>query len=269
MTKKKTITSENIYCILRKYNIRLGPFSISDGGVVDVYGNVKISHNTLKKIPLQFGFVYGNFLCQSNLTTLKGCPQYVAGDFNCSGNQLTTLQHGPREVGGDFFAHDNLLTSLKGSPKHIAGNFNAFSNKLKTLEGSPERIEKNCYIYDNFELKSLKGAATYIGGSFKVTAIKLDDLRGCPQFIGNIFSFDADVKIDLGNQNCDVKSVIIQTQATIEPENYIPQIVLENQRYLSVVFKYFKYLDLFDETDGRLNVNNFNDVILDVKEGLR
>jgi len=80
-------------------------YTIKDNGVVDVDGdNVVISYHNLTKIPIQFG--------------------YVDGDFNCGYNNLTSLQGGPREVGGDFYCGNN---KFKSEPDHsfinIHGNF--------------------------------------------------------------------------------------------------------------------------------------------------
>jgi len=36
------------------------------------------------------------------LTSLKGCPQTIGGDFACSYNKLTSLKGAPRKVDGNF-----------------------------------------------------------------------------------------------------------------------------------------------------------------------
>jgi hypothetical protein len=268
MNVKKIITKEQVNHIIKKYHIRIGPFTIRDDGLI-VNGNVKISNTHLKKLPLKFIYVYGNFLCHSNeLTSLKGCPAYIAGDFNCYGNQLTSLKYGPKEVGGDFSCHENVLTSLKGSPNFIKGNFNAFLNQLKTLEGGPERIEGNCYIHHN-ELTSLKGGPKQIFGSFFTTGNLLSDLVGCSELIGNILLIDNTVTSLYMNQNCEVKRVEIQIQERLhDSDRFIPEVIFENQKHLSVVFKYARFLDIFSP-DGVFNSSNFEDIIFDIETGLR
>ena len=96
-----------------------------EDGVVNVKGNVNISHKKLTKIPVQFGYVSENFDCSYNqLTSLSGAPKEVGGDFYCSYNQLTSLSGAPKEVGGSFWCKNN---KFKSEPDHslikIGGGF--------------------------------------------------------------------------------------------------------------------------------------------------
>ncbi|MEN2400612.1 hypothetical protein GKZ90_0012545 [Flavobacterium sp. MC2016-06] len=269
MKKKKLISKLQIHYIIERYRIRCGPVVIRGDGFIDVMGNFKICDTNLRKLPLKFGNVYGDFLCHSNnLTTLKGCPKYVAGDFNCGYNvKLKTLKFGPEEVGGDYSCQENSLVDLKGCPKEIKGNFNAFLNQLTTLKDGPEKVGRNCYLHHN-NLTSLKGLK-HIGASLYVSSNALIDLKGCPEFIGDILSFDNDVRLDLGNEKCYVKSIVIQMQESslTKSEKCLPKFVVENQQYLPVLFRYFKYITLYDEE--RLIEENFKEIINEVKDGLR
>lgn len=270
MTKTKIISKLQLKFIVEKYRIKMdyGSFVIRDDGLIDVNGNVKICNTNLQRLPLKFGKVYGDFLCNSNkLKTLKGCPEFVGGDFNCSNNNLKSLKDGPAEVIGDYSCQENDLINLEGCPNEIKGNFNAFLNQLITLNGGPEKILKSCYLHHN-NLTSLKGPK-YIGGSFYVSSNALIDLKGCPEFIGDILSFDNDVRIDLGNENCMVNSVVIQVQDkdVAIAARCLPKIVIDNQRYLPIVFRYFKYLTLF--TNGKFNESDFIEFVVEIKNGLR
>ncbi len=269
MRAKKTITKQQVKYIIEKYRIRLGTFTIRENGLIDVNGNVKICYTDLSKLPLKFGNVYGDFFCHSNkLATLKGCPAYVAGDFNCFGNNLKSLKYGPAEVGGDYFCHENSLISLEGSPKTINKNFNCFLNQIKKLKYGPIHVNGSYYAYQN-ELVSIEGAPDFVGLAFHITGNTINDLVGCPTFIGDIFSFDNDVKLYLGKRNCNVKKVVIQAQEVIPVSaKTISQIVIDNQKHLSIVFKYINFLDLYNK-DGGFNESDFNNIILDIKEGLR
>lgn len=271
MKVKKLITKHQLDFIIKKYRIRCGQITIRSDGYIDVKGNVKICDTNLQKLPLKFGNVYGDFLCHSNkLATLKGCPRYVGGDFNCYNNvHLKTLKYGPEEVGGDYSCHENSLIDLKGSPKEIKGNFNAFLNQLTSLQGAPVKIGKNCYLHHN-NLTSLEGTIVHIGGSFYISANTLNTLEGCPKFIGDILSFDNDVKLDLGNENCIVKRIVIQMQETnvAVVERCLPEVVISNQQYLPTVVRYAKYISLYD-AEGDFNEGDFIDFITEVKDGLR
>jgi hypothetical protein len=82
-------------------------YDICDG-VVHVVGDVDISYQGLTRIPVQFGYVSGDFSCiNNNLTSLSGCPSEVGGNFFCRGNKLTSLEGCPIEVGGYFNCYSN------------------------------------------------------------------------------------------------------------------------------------------------------------------
>jgi hypothetical protein len=118
-------------------------------GLVDVDGDVYLSHRRLTKLPLKFGRVSGNFDCRNNnLTTLEGAPKEVVGDFSCYNNKLTTLEGAPKEVGGYFWCSNNKLTTLEGAPKEVGGNFWCRNNNLTTLDHMPN-VRGNIYINNN------------------------------------------------------------------------------------------------------------------------
>ena len=95
-------------------------YTINDDLTVDVKGNVRIFHQSLTEIPIQFGVVDGNFYCDyNNLTSLKGCPRYVTKVYNADHNKINTLKYVPEEIGWSFSIENNPL------PKEIY-NFRAF-----------------------------------------------------------------------------------------------------------------------------------------------
>jgi hypothetical protein len=135
--------------ICKKWDIE--NYTINPDGTVDVDGNVYLSGQGLKKLPLKFGKVTGDFYCGHNrLTTLEGSPKEVGGFFSCGYNQLTTLEGAPKEVGGDFYCNNNQLTTLEGAPKEVGcefdasyqeeGDFDCSDNQLTTLEGAPKEV---------------------------------------------------------------------------------------------------------------------------------
>ena len=68
-------------------------YTIRENNIVDVYEDVALTGN-IKELPVQFGKIEGSFYCQRcKLTTLKGCPYYVNGDFLCFENKLTSLEY--------------------------------------------------------------------------------------------------------------------------------------------------------------------------------
>lgn len=266
MRQKKLITKEKIRHIIDRYKIKIDHYVIKEG-LVDVRGSVKITGTSLRKLPLKFGNVSGEFLCHGNqLDTLKGVPEFVGGDFNCSNNQLVSLKDGPKKVGGNFSCHENQLESLKGSPKYIFGNFNGFLNNLTSLEGAPEIVDGDCSLFEN-QLTSLKSGPSYIGGSFHITGNRLIDLRGLPEFIGNVLSIDNSTSLFTDYKNCIVKAVKIEVQQKrYKPVRLLPLVIVE--KHLPIILKYSKYLDVFS-SDGSFDQCLWEEVIFDIQSGLR
>lgn len=117
-------------------------FKICKNGLIDVYGDVKITNTNRQKLPLKFGKVTGDFHCSSNLlTTLKNSPYHVGGSFNCKNNKLKSLKYGPKYVGGDFYASGNILNNLNGCPDKIGGKLTICSS-LKSIDLGG----KNCIL---------------------------------------------------------------------------------------------------------------------------
>ena len=54
----------------------------------------------------------GNFYCYgNNLKSLKGAPEYVAGDFDCSFNQIEDINDlTTTYIGGNFYCYGNNVT---------------------------------------------------------------------------------------------------------------------------------------------------------------
>ena len=121
---------------------------LNSEGKWDCPGNIDLSDLGLRKIPVQFGEVSGDFICSYNkLTSLQGAPSKVSGVFFCNSNKLTSLQGAPSEVSGDFYCNNNNLTSLQGAPSKVSGDFHCSNNKLTSLKGIGKvkgKIYKKC-----------------------------------------------------------------------------------------------------------------------------
>ena len=70
-----------ISLICEKYNIK--NYTINPDGSIDVNGSVDLSQYKLIELPLRFNKITGYFDCSNNnLTSLKGCPRWVGGNFS-------------------------------------------------------------------------------------------------------------------------------------------------------------------------------------------
>jgi len=84
---------------------------LNSEGKWDCPGDINLSDLGLRKIPVQFGEVSGDFFCDSNkLTSLQGAPSKVSGNFYCSYNKLTSLQGAPSKVSGSFYCSNNTAS---------------------------------------------------------------------------------------------------------------------------------------------------------------
>ena len=147
-----------------------GTYEIVDGKY-NVKGHVKIESLdkfNLTELPIVFRFVSGDFDCSGNrqLTSLKGCPDKVGGNFYCSYNKLSSLEGCPKKIGGNFECLENRLISLKGCPKELTYDFFCDFNQLSSLKNGPEKV----------------------GGDYSCNHNKLNSLEGCPKEVGGYFS---------------------------------------------------------------------------------
>ena len=176
----KEIIAKMISDWLNENTIIVGTHTIDDQFNIDVKGTVVIINKKIKEFPsyIKFNRVSSHFNCNScsELSSLKGAPREVGGDFICSWTNLTSLEGAPEKVGRDFECWDCYqLQSLEGAPKEVGGAFDCSGCKsLQSLEGTPKEI----------------------GGSFDCTSCKsLYSLEGCPNKVGGYFKC-----IDCGRQ---------------------------------------------------------------------
>ena len=166
----------------KEYNIK--NYKINKDYSIDVVGDVILHRSKLKELPLKFNIVEGNFNCSNNLlTSLKGSPKKVYGNFSCFNNSnLKSLEYSPNYVSGSFNCNSCDITSLKGSPEKVEGEFNiALNPNITSLEGSP-----------------------IIVGKFHSSVNNLTSLIGAPKFVKTSFSVDANYIYDIIGFNCEI-----------------------------------------------------------------
>ena len=101
--------------------------------IVRGYIDIDLDMLPLKTLP-NFKYISHSLsICNKQLTSLKGCPIYVGGDFYCHYNRLTSLEGCPIYVGGDLYCGTNKLTSLDGCATYIGGRLYCKNNKIKLL----------------------------------------------------------------------------------------------------------------------------------------
>lgn len=190
------------YLELYLENIGVKDYRINEDMSVDVFGNVWLASLKLKRIPIKFGTVFGNFICKNNeLVTLNNAPKKVTGYFDCSGNSLNslkggpveveesyycnsngikTLQGGPKKIGNHFIFSENFLTSLEGFPAEVGGSINGDANRIQNLKYLPNEIKGDLEL-DHNELVDLEFSPEIIKGDFICKHNKLNTLKGGPK----------------------------------------------------------------------------------------
>lgn len=111
------------------------------------------------------------------LVSLEGGPE-KAGEYLVCDNKLTSLKGAPEEVKGDFIIDNNPITSLKGGPK-TAHRYLCNNTNIKTLEGGPENAKSfSCWGCPN--LTSLKGIEDSDIEFFHCYNTNITSLEYCP-----------------------------------------------------------------------------------------
>lgn len=182
-------------------------YTIDADGTVDVNCDVRIENVRMKRLPVRFGKVNGDFIItKCSLRTLEGCPEEVGDNFDCSYNMLTTLEFAPKVVGSDFSCRDNILTSLKGCPTIIKGDFNASQNALHTLKDAPIEVLDG-FIVDDNDLTTLEFAPKRIGVRLSAARNFIQSLEGIADHIESIgFSVKSMSEINLYGAPNNIKS---------------------------------------------------------------
>lgn len=186
-------------------------FFIHKDLTVDVKGDLDLSSYPMERLPFYFGSVEGDVIFspsqETPLTSLRGAPQWVGGDFIVSGARLYDFKGGPSYVGGHFVASDAQLISLIGSPKTIKGEVFLDRSSFRSLEGitQEESLTLNARastgislqglpatmqridMTGSYCLNDLKGAPSQITGSAYFGNCNLGSLEGSPDYVGGDF----------------------------------------------------------------------------------
>jgi hypothetical protein len=94
---------------------------VGPNGIIDVNGIVDLRGFDGTILPVQFGKVKYDFLIQDGhtLTSLRGSPHSVGGDFYCYTTKITSLEYAPHTIGGSIYCHGTNIKSLSGIDKII------------------------------------------------------------------------------------------------------------------------------------------------------
>jgi hypothetical protein len=174
--------------------------------------------------------------------TLPLCFNTVDGSFDCTNNRLTTLIGSPRVVTGDFNCSMNDLTSLEHSPITVGGDFLCYGNNLVNLIGITVKVVGDLSCHNNL-LTSLEGCPKEVGG----------ELDCCRNEISTLEHY----RLEDGNLSClnnKLPYVLTKMLHTLSREEQI------------IFLKYQKYYDVW--MPG-LNIDGMNDLVAEIRDGLK
>jgi len=109
-------------------------YTINEDFSIDIPNDVELSDCLFGNLPdyIQFGTFKGDFDCNDvGLTTMKGFPKHVAGNFSCYDNNLTSCEFAPEFIGESCsFTNNPELSDITGFPKYIGSDLFIRDTKL-------------------------------------------------------------------------------------------------------------------------------------------
>ncbi len=123
------------------------PYTEHEDGTIHVPDVIDLKGQQIMQLPdIRYVRNKGLNLSETQLTTLKGCPEIVEGSFDCSCTPLESLEGGPQVVKGAYYAGKTNIRDLKGVAQDITGCLDFDTSQLESLEGAqPEQV---IYFYD-------------------------------------------------------------------------------------------------------------------------
>jgi hypothetical protein len=191
----------------------------------------------------------------------------VVGSINMNQCELDVIPLPFNKVGGDFLCRCNRLTSLEGCPKTVGGYFDCRENELTSLEGCPSSVGGS-FLCSYNDLTSLKGCPSEVIGDFIGSANMLTSLEGCPASVSNNFFCNHNRLTSLNHCPVSVGGGFICNYNELPQDvyllfNYTNELTQEEQH---IFLKYQSYYTIWTP---EFNIDGFNDLIAEIKDGLK
>jgi hypothetical protein len=94
----------------------------------------------------------GNFYVDENITSLKGCPEIIKGNFYLKNSKIKNFLHSPKIIDGEMWIYYcNNLTSFYNFPEYVNKLYVSHCDNLVSLK----RIKKINYM-ELYHCKKLK-----------------------------------------------------------------------------------------------------------------
>lgn len=154
---------------------------------------------------------------------------------------------------GSIDVHDSILwvgynvakkTRFPIKINKVSGLFTVKENNFTSMVGGPKYVDGD-YICSFNQLTNLVGCPLVVTGKFSCNGNRLTSLKGCPQLSTNGYTFT-------GN---GFPAIVYQ------------KLLFENN--MDNINVFLKYQDHFEVWEPVFNVDNFNDLITEIEEGLK
>jgi len=185
------------------------------------------------------------------------CAQYKITNY-------TINLDGTIDIDGSVDLNNRNLTKLPLRFGVVSGNFLCCLNQLTTLVGSPRTVGGDFYSYSNKLLQNLIGSPVSVGGKFRCSFSGLTSLEGSPANVGKLYDCISNPNLN----NTYSGGVDIEVGGGFKSINTkLPLQIVNNIKHIKTILKYQRYFSIWND-DLSLNINNFNDLITDIEEGL-
>jgi len=168
-------------------------------------------------------------------------------------------------VGGSFICKNQTLSTLKGCPKYVGGSFNCSGNRITSLKFCPKKIHGD-FICTHNSIVNLIDGPIHVGGNYNVAVNNLESLVGCAEkILGNLQVGQNPRLISTFAGNTDIE---LMGNLITSERSQIPNIISScDAPTIRMVLKYQRHFEIWN-TDGTLNMKNFNDLLEEIKDGL-
>jgi hypothetical protein len=185
------------------------------------------------------------------------CKDYLISNYTI--NSDSTI-----DVDGDVSFRNENFEILPLQFGKVSGSFNCGNNKLISLIGAPHTVGRNFTCSFN-KLTSLIGSPDLVGGNFICGYNKLTSLVGLSESIGSIFTCNGTTT--LVSTYTGIVDVDIVGYAEII-DSFLPLLIIDNIEHLSIILKYQRHFYIWND-DLTLNVDNFNELLFEINDGLK
>lgn len=138
-----------------------------DGISISISGNVDLSHDNLKELPIPFSKVTGNFNVSYNLlNSFKNFPTYIGGDLNLQANNFDSFDGLDNiNFGKKLILSKNPIKSFKKFPKNIKNQLilidcgitdDIFKTLDLTVNSDQFQINLMNNLFENLDLSNIK-----------------------------------------------------------------------------------------------------------------